>query len=318
MGAHWKQCNVLDANTTDPPWTLLSLPECPDHKKFPPPPPPPSPPSPPMMMMISDPHIQGLDGSQYDFHGVAGRAYNILSSELFDFFIISRFETAYTTGLGFDESGNVMPYKAKGTWMANLVISSGEPGHDRGVGTTVVVTASKSFGVDTATSPTEFGFVRVPEVSGTAFPITENGEAIKAAKVVVENKVVLGPCCMPLHLPSSLFVKEGSESRAAPQERASAIEYEDANGRFAIKVWVVPPPREWSVDADDTPVVESLSHLNLEIIYVRAEAGEQIGGLMGISAYGMQPHGMRRQRELGEAPQEASRACVNKCSHVSP
>eukprot|EP00958_Prasinococcus_capsulatus_P010840 scaffold1065_cov406-Prasinococcus_capsulatus_cf.AAC.4 len=63
----------------------------------------------------SDPHFSGLDGHAYDFMGEAGKVYAIIaypSMQGDSFSVISRFGTAYTTGVSMNE-GSLVAYKAK-------------------------------------------------------------------------------------------------------------------------------------------------------------------------------------------------------------
>lgn len=71
------------------------------------------------MHAIGDPHFQGLDGKPFDFNGVAGNVYVLLFHAHDGLELIARFATAYTSGMGY-VNGAVLPYKAKGTWLASI------------------------------------------------------------------------------------------------------------------------------------------------------------------------------------------------------
>jgi len=85
-------------------------------------------PPPPMAAVKSDPHFMALDGHTFDFNGLAGHAYSILSSALDDNLqVIARFGVAYSPSVSFDPAkGTLVPYKRKGTWISSLAFATGD------------------------------------------------------------------------------------------------------------------------------------------------------------------------------------------------
>ena len=73
---------------------------------------------------VSDPHFRVLNGDTFDFNGQSGLPYTLLAQVGSPLYIIARFHTAYTSGIGFHNS-QMLPYKPKGTWMVSMAIQVG-------------------------------------------------------------------------------------------------------------------------------------------------------------------------------------------------
>mmetsp|Transcript_3776 Transcript_3776/g.13493 ORF Transcript_3776/g.13493 Transcript_3776/m.13493 type:complete len:524 (+) Transcript_3776:187-1758(+) len=117
--------------------------------------------------VLSDPHIQTLHGSTFDFEGVTGRVYTMISHREGLVSVLARFGSAYATGVSFAE-GNLLPYHEEGTWISSMVVAL-----TAGDGTAVVLIVSP----DSGEGDLSYGTFRV--LSGTDNP---------AVKITVNNK----------------------------------------------------------------------------------------------------------------------------------
>ena len=169
--------------------------------------------SPPSVCMCLSVSVQGFQGQSFDFHGVAGEIYHLLSdrpqapepnssSSATPLSINARFEQAYATALNIDGDGLVSNYAAPpgATWMTEVGVQVGEH--------CVLVLSSNS---DIGPSPSfrsdfevKYGSVVIDGASTTRLGSYEMGGKLVIVTYVCNACIFIARLCLSLQGLSSI------------------------------------------------------------------------------------------------------------------